>query len=129
MDSGILGVDRTKNVHKKLISIAECLRTEFDRVDVLVSEDIIIMMGGNKFTISSSSLRLLQWSLGTIISSVRAEHLVLVHPTTWHKQVPVNYEKTDENDAISLGYTAIRKAYELSDALSEFTIDISKLLR
>lgn len=36
--------------------------------------------------------------------------VLLVSPRSWRSLVPDNYHKSDENDAIMLGWTAIHKA-------------------
>jgi len=111
IDSGFIEVARDREFNRKLFLISKTLREEFPTPDVLVVEFIPPFMKGSGF---SKSIVSLQRAIGAIIGSIDRP-LVEVPPITWHKHVPKDYQKTDEKDAIMLGYTAVLTACRLSE--------------
>lgn len=111
IDSGYIEVARDREFNRKLFLISKTLREEFPTPDVLVVEFIPPFMKGSGF---SKSIVSLQRAIGAIIGSIDRP-LVEVPPITWHKHAPINYQKTDEKDAIMLGYTAVLTASRLAE--------------
>ena len=111
IDSGFIEVARDREFNRKLFLISKSLREDFAVPDILVVEFIPPFMQGMGF---SKSIVSLQRAVGAIIGSIDRP-LVEVPPVTWHKHTPVGYEKTDEKDAIMLGYTAILTACRLAE--------------
>lgn len=113
IDSGVISVDTGKVLNVKLRMIADSLRNEFPVPDVLVIENLPPFMGnagdGPGFGFNKSILNLHR-SVGAIMSAVPCEPIVEVAPVSWRKNVPDNYVKSDENDAILMGYTVVRLA-------------------
>ena len=66
-------------------------------------EHIPPFMRGSGF---SKSIVSLQRAIGMIIGSIDRP-LIEVPPITWHKLAPKDYTKTDEKDAVMIGYAAI----------------------
>lgn len=103
LDSGLIEVARGRELNRKLFIIGETLRTQFEVPDILVVEHIPPFMRGSGF---SKSIVSLQRAIGMIIGSIDRP-LVEVPPITWHKLAPKDYTKTDEKDAVMIGYAAI----------------------
>lgn len=109
IDSGLIQVQQGRELNRKLFSIGETLRNQFEVPDVLVVEHIPPFMRGSGF---SKSIVILQRAIGMIIGSIDRP-LLEVPPITWHKLAPPNYQKTDEKDAIMIGYAAIWTACKM----------------
>ena len=110
IDSGLIEVKIGRELNARLFSIGECLRTQFEAPDVLAVEHIPPFMRGSGF---SKSIVSLQRAIGVIIGSIDRP-LVEVPPITWHKLTPVGYVKSDEKDAVMIGYAAIWTACMMS---------------
>jgi hypothetical protein len=109
VDSGLIEVARGRELNRKLFIIGETLRTQFEVPDVLVVEHIPPFMRGSGF---SKSIVALQRAIGMIIGSIDRP-LLEVPPITWHKLAPEGYQKSDEKDAIMIGYAAIWTAHRM----------------
>jgi hypothetical protein len=109
-DSGHIAVNPAWEPARRLRYLGQALQSEFACPDVLVCENIgLIHVGGgfmNKSVIS------LQRSIGVVMGSFDAP-IVEIAPITWRKNIPANYKKTDEADAIMLALTAIWGAMAL----------------
>lgn len=111
IDSGLIEVARGRELNRKLFIIGETLRTQFESPDVLVVEHIPPFMRGSGF---SKSIVALQRAIGMIIGSIDRP-LLEVPPITWHKLAPDGYVKSDEKDAVMIGYAAIWTAHRLKN--------------
>lgn len=110
VDSGFIQVSRDREFNRKLFQISACLRESFEEPDILIVENIPPFIKSSAFSRNVISLHR---AVGAIIASWD-KPLVEVPPVTWHKYTPDNYEKTDEKDAIMIGYAALVTAYQLS---------------
>jgi len=109
VDSGLIEVAKGRELNRKLFIIGETLRNQFEIPDLLVVEHIPPFMRGSGF---SKSIVSLQRAIGMIIGSIDRP-LLEVPPITWHKLAPPDYQKTDEKDAIMIGYAAIWTACKM----------------
>lgn len=116
VDSGILNVPRDLELPIKLRMIANSLRNEFKIPDVVVLEHIAPFFrnnqgpGGAKPDFINKSVLSLHRACGAIMSAINCDSWIYVAPISWRSFIPVNYNKTDENDAILMGYTVLRNA-------------------
>jgi len=85
--------------HIRLHEITDQL-IELDKPDVLAIE----LINKNKVLI---------WSAGTAISSIRSQHMIEVPINLWHELREEDYEKTDALDAELIGQTVINTARSL----------------
>lgn len=102
VDSGTI-VLTDKAVNRRLQAL-------YDKLNVMDTPDLLVMekIQGN------TSHDYLKYSVGVGMAAIRTDRCILVPISAWKKvvaEVP-NYIKTDENDAILIGYTAIRAAEE-----------------
>lgn len=111
VDSGTLNVPPHLPLPIKLRMIADSLRNEFKKPDVIAIEFIapFFKNTGKQDFINKNTLALHR-SVGAIYSAVNCDCWIDVSPISWRTQIPENYNKTDENDAIMIGYTCIRNA-------------------
>lgn len=111
VDSGILNVPRDLPLPIKLRMIADSLRQEFKRPDVIAIEHIApFFKNQGKAEFLNRNVLALHRSVGAIYSAVNCERWIEVSPISWRTKIPENYNKTDENDAIMIGYTCIANA-------------------
>lgn len=102
VESGVIEVPRGRKMHQRLQYIGKCLREDFQKPDVLVIEEVPPFH--NKASI------VLFKAMGAIIASVDCAAMLSVTPSAWHalaKTFDFEYTKSDEKDAIILGYTAM----------------------
>lgn len=85
--SGVITAPSRKAAHLRLIMIYEELKAKED-FNVLVVEQL-----------RGSVHKVLNWSVGAIITAVQPEHMLEVPYEVWQAFRPDDYEKTDELDA------------------------------
>lgn len=114
-DSGTLKIDYTKEVPRRLQDIAECLRNDFQPVDVLIIEDIPVLSFGRNAHAHATLLK----SVGCILSAAQYGKFVEVSPSVWHAYIAKDppdargYIKGDEWDAKIMGYCVLALARQL----------------
>ncbi len=114
-DSGLVRIRSGDHISNRLHRLSRTLRDEFSKPDLLVTENIPPFMGdGPGAAFATRNVISLHQSVG-VIMSVWDVPVVLVSPRSWRSLVPDNYLKSDENDAIMIGWTAVQKARELAD--------------
>jgi hypothetical protein len=104
-DAGTIQVIPGDDIHRRLFELRRSLMEDFSIPDVLITENIPPFMDGG----FNKSVLNLHYSVG-VVMSVFYCNMARIPPAVWRKYIPDNYEKTDRNDAIMLGYTAIRIA-------------------
>lgn len=108
VDSGIIQVNHKNQLHSRLFYLAGCIRDQFDTPDILVTENISSVMNSNSGFMSKNMVPL-QRAVG-VVQSIFECPCLEVAPATWRKYIPKDYVKSDENDAIMLGWAAIYEA-------------------
>jgi len=108
IDYGIISLNPKLNQFLRLYELGRSLREEFSRTkwDVLVVEAIPTVRF-QSYGRSLSAQVPLHRAVGTVLASVRADHLLEVPPQTWHKFVVPAYSKSDDKDAVAFGYTVL----------------------
>jgi hypothetical protein len=115
IDSGLVRIRSGDHISNRLYRLARTLREEFDKPDVLVTENIPPFMGeGPGAAFATRNVISLHQAIG-VIMSVWDVPVLQVSPRSWRSHVPDNYHKSDENDAIMLGWTALLKLKEIDD--------------
>jgi len=111
VDSGLVRIRSGDDISNRLYRLARSLREDFSKPDLLVTENIPPFMGeGPGASFATRNVISLHQSVG-VVMSIWDVPVLQVSPRSWRSLVPDNYFKTDENDAIMLGWTAIHKAY------------------
>lgn len=118
MDSGFLNIGSGDDISKRLYRLSNCIRSEFERPDVLITENVPPFManGPNGSSFATSGVIHLHQSIGVILSIWDCPK-VRVSPRAWRSQIETIgglYKKSDESDAILMGYTAIVYAARLA---------------
>lgn len=101
ISSGRIKIPLGQAPHRRMFHLGECLRSNFKDVDVLVVENL-----STGFGVSTVLLQ----SVGAVYASVESPLCIPVSPRTWHMNAPEGYVKTDEGDAVLLGWTTIKAA-------------------
>lgn len=98
-DSGVVAMDGRAMpvVWDRLRDLHDCLASEFPVPDVLIIEAI-------RGRIAHEYLK---WSVAVISVAVRAPIVLEMNVATWRSKVGTKYQKSDENDAISIGSALI----------------------
>jgi len=110
VDSGLLNIKWGDAVHNRLYRLAKSLREEFEQPDLLITEHLAPFMGEGKGAFfSTRNVISLHQSVGVIVSTWDVPVLA-ISPRSWQSVAPDNYLKSDENDAIMLGWTALHKS-------------------
>lgn len=65
-----------------------------------------------EFVRTSTGHVYLTWASGAAVGALGADHTIEIHTGAWKKLVTASYQKTDENDAISIGRFAVEVAKE-----------------
>jgi len=111
VDSGLVRIRSGDHISNRLYRLAKSLREDFEEPDLLVTENIPPFMGeGPGAAFATRNVISLHQSVG-VIMSVWSVPVLQVSPRSWRSLIPDNYVKSDENDAIMLGWTAIHKAH------------------
>jgi len=119
LDSGLVRIRSGDHISNRLYRLARTLRDEFEAPELLVTENIPPFMGdGPGAQFATRNVISLHQSIG-VVMSVWDVAVVQVSPRTWRSRVPDNYLKSDENDAIMIGWSAIQTARELNGELPE----------
>lgn len=108
--SGTINLPASTEKHIKLRLLANYLRGLI-QPDVLVIEDLPPYMSKEKMKWFNKSLLNLHHAVGAVLSSVQCDALIEISPVSWRKFIPADYVKSDENDAIMMGYTALATAH------------------
>lgn len=106
-----ISIPAKANIVHKLQALAEHVQTLYNyyRPDVLVYEDIPAQSHGRGAVGHASLLK----AVGAILSVPGPEHYVGIMPVSWKKLARPEYVKSDENDAIEIGYIAIEEAKKI----------------
>ena len=112
IESGMIEINHTLSSSTRLFSIAESIRTEFEEPDILLVEGItLVMYKGSKMNMKAMAS--LQKAIGAIIGARPFKHVIEIPSSAWRHHKPENYDKTDEMDAISIGFCAINTALSI----------------
>jgi Holliday junction resolvasome RuvABC endonuclease subunit len=115
IDSGIIQIDSSKEVPRRLQALATALQTDFPPVDVLIIEDIPVRSYGRNAHAHATLLK----SVGAVLSSVRYEKFVEISPSVWKAYVASDasdaegYSKGDEWDAKVMGFCVMALARKI----------------
>ncbi len=104
VDSGIIEVNTSWPLYKRLREISMTLMWEFDSYDLLIIEQIKAHFGRGSDSLHKG--------IGAILSAVDCKDVIYMPVRTWKRFLPVGYYKTDEYDAIAIGNAAIELAKE-----------------
>lgn len=119
IDSGFLSIGSGDDISKRLYRLSNCLRTEFERPDVLITENVPPFMAagtGGSSSFATSGVIHLHQSIGVTLSIWDCPK-VRVAPRAWRSHIESLggvYKKSDESDAILMGYAAIAAASKLA---------------
>lgn len=116
VESGIIQVRVQDRKNIRLYNIAETLRTEFPKIDILAVENIPPVSYNRKGAMRGWSLVALQRSIGAIISCFDCDY-VEVAPTWTTKFRPEELDKDDEADAIGIGNATLQAARQAVEEL------------
>lgn len=111
VDGGLIQLPVGSSLQNRLYNLSTCLREQFKCPSVLVTEKIAPITMNTGF--HANSMLSLQKSIGVVISSFDCP-LLEVAPITWRKNIPENYVKRDDNDALMMAFTVIKKAHALA---------------
>ena len=110
--SGEIDIPSSWPLNQRLQKLADKLREEFIVPDILAIEHIPPMVYG-KGGLRSRSITTLHKSIGAVLSAVKCRDYIEVSSASWYsiaKSLPFEYVKTDENDAVMLGWAVLRAA-------------------
>ena len=115
VDSGLVRIRSGDALSNRLHRLAASLREDFPQPHVVITENIPPFMGeGNAAKFATRNVISLHQSIG-VVMSVWDAPVLLVSPRTWRSHIPDNYFKSDENDAIMIGWTVLKKSKEYAD--------------
>lgn len=126
--SGTLDIDPTQSVLQRLQRLAYLTRRLYSEWDpgILVYEEIPAQRHGGNAMSHASLLK----ALGVILSISGPDDSIGLYPASWKKLVRDSYVKSDENDAIELGWICISHAQEiLEEAAKNYTYKKTKSRR
>lgn len=103
-EAGLLEIPRTGPIHIRLQALQRAMK-ELPRADVVAVEQISHYIKG----FSKAAVNLHK-SIGVIQATSQCPHLVNVAVISWKKLVPEDFLKSDDRDAIGIGYCVIFKA-------------------
>lgn len=115
LDSGVLLINSSLELPRRLKEIATCLQTAFVDVDVLVIEDIPVRAYGRNAAAHATLLK----SIGCFLACAKYNHFVEISPSVWKSYLLRDpsecqgYEKNDEWDAKVMGYCVLDIARSL----------------
>ena len=111
VDSGLVRIRPGVELSNRLYNLSKSLREDFDQPDLLVTEHLAPFMGEGKGSFfSTRNVISLHQSVG-VIMSIWDVPVLTVSPRSWHALTPDNYLKSDENDAIMIGWTVLAKCH------------------
>lgn len=108
-ESGTFQLNPDDPIHVRLNRLNYMVRLLYKAAepDILVYEDVPAQRyGGGNANAHASLLK----AVGAILSVSGPRDVVGLVPTSWKKMARPEYVKSDENDAIELGYVAISEA-------------------
>lgn len=113
LESGTLILDHTQPLPYRLKILAECVDALYQKFDpdVLVHEEIAAQGHGRDAGGHASLLK----SVGVIQSISGPLHTVGIYPVSWKARARKTYVKSDENDAIEIGWVVLEQAREIRD--------------
>lgn len=114
VDSGYISIGKGDRISGRLYRLGRALREEFPQPDVLVTENIPPFMGrGDGGGFGTRAVIHLHQSIG-VVMSIWDVPVVRVTPRTWQSMIPPLYQKTDEADAIMLGWASLQTGRRLA---------------
>lgn len=125
-DRGVITVPPVRSLQARLWEIGRALREDFPSPPgmkvTLIIEDVPLKRwskgrGGMMFG-SVKQQASLHKAIGAVLASVRCDYIISVQPVTWHKVVPGDYVKADDNDAMAMA-EVIHQYISAMDAVSE----------
>lgn len=118
-DSGLVRIRSGDHISNRLYRLSKTLREEFEQPTLLVTENIPPFMGdGPGAQFATRNVISLHQSIG-VVMSVWDVPVIQVSPRTWRSRIPDNYLKSDENDAIMIGWSALQTARKLAQIEEE----------
>ena len=115
VESGVIELKIGRELPRRLSQLADTLLNEFEEADVLVIEDIPTRSHGRHGSAHASLLK----AVGCILGAAKYKQFVEISPSAWKAYLRRNedkfpdYGKSDDWDAIVLGYMAIDVATEM----------------
>jgi hypothetical protein len=106
IDSGIVTIEVSNDIPDRLQQLHFGIRKLMQtwEPDILVYEDIPAQRHGGGNAVAHASLLK---ATGAILSVPGPIGFIGLHPLTWKRHVRPDYRKSDENDAIAMGYIAV----------------------
>lgn len=111
VDSGYIALQHNEDLRKRLHDLRRSLTEQFQVPDILVTENIPPVMTGKGFF--NRSMVSLQRAIG-VVQSIWDVPCIEVAPITWRQNIPDDYRKTDETDAIMMALTVLKAAREIA---------------
>jgi hypothetical protein len=115
IDSGILEIKYHRPLPDRLRELANRVRKLYLAYppDILVYEEVPVQRyGGGNATAQASLLK----ALGVILSVAGPSGYVGIPPVSWKAAARDTYVKSDENDAIEIGWVAVQTAREITNS-------------
>lgn len=112
-ESGILSIDSSGTIWQRLRMVVHQVRKLYQQwdPDVLIFEDIPPQRHGGDASAHASLIK----AVGAIISVSGPDYVVGLHPRSWKLLVRPSYTKSDENDAIEMGWIAVQEARRINE--------------
>lgn len=109
--SGVLKIDPKEEMHTRLKEVYRQLRnlSKLHSPDLCIYEDVPVSAHGGRSAIGHASLLK---AVGVTMAAVDAREFLALAPSVWKKRVGPEYVKSDEQDAITMGFIAIEMAKE-----------------
>jgi Holliday junction resolvasome RuvABC endonuclease subunit len=114
IESGILEINPKQSVWDRLQDLSRLVRQLYKRfdIDILIYEDIPSQrQGGGNANAHASLLK----AQGAIMSVPGPRAYVGIFPVSWKRMVRPTYVKSDEADAIEIGYIVLEIAKYISE--------------
>ena len=108
--AGVLDIPHSIALNRRLHRLVTALRTDFEKVDLLVTEVIPPFFINQGYTRAVTHL---QRAVGATLGGVDCEAHIEVPAQTWHKFEPAGYMKSDTKDAIMLAVACYRTVAQL----------------
>lgn len=114
VNSGIIPVPIHKTVAQRLAYLSQAITKlveDIGDVGVLVYEKVPVSAHGGRSQAGHASLLM---ATGAILAGAdRVPHYVAIAPISWKKAARPTYVKSDENDAIEMGWVVIEQAKQM----------------
>lgn len=118
VESGVIKLRPQDSKNVRLYSIAESIRAEFPKADVVAIENIPPVSYNRKGAMNGWALVSLQRAVGAIMSCFDCSYIE-VAPASWQKYKFEGYNKSDEHDAICIGLACIEIAKQVNEDLKD----------